>query len=162
VKFAKSYALVCLFLVGSANLTLAADYPVSPDPRLTPGSLCDRPSEKRYPEGIPYCARRVSSETKREVMVEYDRQLGFRVTQMNRQVFKIDHYIPLCMGGSNEDQNLWPQHESVYAVTDPLEGPMCEKMAKGKLRQSEAVELIKRAKADLGEARKMLSYVLAL
>src|SRR5262245_45768293 len=104
---------------------------------MTPGSLCDRPDSKRYPEGIPYCSRSVKSELKREIMRDYDAKLGYGITAMDRSAFKIDHYIPLCMGGSNKQDNLWPQHQSVFTVTDPLEALECEKMAKGKLLQAD-------------------------
>lgn len=137
-------------------------FPKGPAPTLTPGSLCAKPSSKRYAEGIPYCERDVDSELKREVMENYDRQLGYRVLQMDRGLFKIDHFIPLCMGGSNNEDNLWPQHESVYQITDRLEAEACNKMAQGKLLQSKAVEWIREAKLDLSKAPEVLSRVLAL
>lgn len=159
-----------LFVSLSAFLVLLAPdvtfafqaYPTSPDPKLTPGSLCDRPSAKRYPEGIAYCKRNVESETKREIMREYDARLGYRVTSMQRAAFKIDHYIPLCAGGSNHVDNLWPQHVTVYTVTDPLEPAICGKMGQGKLRQADAVALIKRAKANLDQVPAILRQVESL
>lgn len=154
--------LLALFAVFSAlSFSALADgtFPTSPDQTLTPGSLCDRPNQKRYPEGIPYCSRRVKSELKREIMREYDAKLGYQVTEMQRSAFKIDHFIPLCMGGSNNQDNLWPQHVSVYNITDPLEPAFCEKMAQGKLRQAEAVELIRRAKHNLAEVSSILKRV---
>lgn len=123
-------------------------FPTSPDQSLTPGSLCDKPSAKRYPEGIPYCSRGVGSEVKREVIATYDSRLGYSVQSMDRAQFKIDHYIPLCMGGSNRTDNLWPQHQSIYVHTDPLEQLLCEKMAAGRLSQRDALEYIRRAKAN--------------
>jgi hypothetical protein len=61
---------------------------------------------------------------------------------MERTTFKIDHLIPLCLGGSNDTDNLWPQHESIYQNTDPLEPFLCEVLASGRIKQLEAVELI--------------------
>lgn len=149
-----------LLAVFASLPSLAQDvFPTSPNPRLTPGSLCESPTSKRYAEGIPYCARSVSREAKREVMLSYDERLGYQVTVMDRSLFKIDHYIPLCMGGSNRPDNLWPQHQSVYVVTDPLEQVACEKMAAGRLRQAEAVRLIRRAKANPAEASAILRSV---
>ena len=157
-------SFVCLSLV--LSLTQSAfgqpSFPTSPDPSLTPGSLCDKPDSKRYPEGIPYCSRSVKSDLKRDIMETYDEKLSYKVTSMKRADFKIDHYIPLCMGGSNQPNNLWPQHESVYEITDPLEQIACEKMAAGKLRQAEAVELLRRAKANLGEAPAIIRQVARL
>lgn len=137
-------------------------YPTNPDPTLTPGDLCTRPSGYRYPERIAYCERNVSSGRKRQIIEDYNQKLGFEIKRSDRQQFKIDHLIPLCAGGSNDDQNLWPQHKTVYEITDPLEGILCEKMAAGKLLQERAVELILRAKHDLDEAREILALVQSL
>lgn len=132
-------------------------FPTNPDAQLTPGQLCTRPDSYRYKERIPYCTRNVSKRTKVELVREYDRELGYRIGKMNRRDFKIDHYIPLCMGGSNDPRNLWPQHKSVYEVTDPIEQISCEKMQEGVLRQAHAVELIRKAKTDLSKAREVLA-----
>jgi len=70
---------------------------------------------------------------------------------MNRMDFKIDHFIPLCAGGSNDPVNLWPQHKSVYQQTDPVEPLLCQRMLEGKLSQTDAVKLIMRAKLDLNQ-----------
>lgn len=153
---------LALFVFGFSTPVFSAQpFPTSPDPQLTPGSLCAKPNAKRYPEGIAYCERRVASELKAEVMEKYDQLLGYRVTAMRRQLFKIDHYIPLCMGGSNEAENLWPQHESVYSQTDPLEELVCTKMALGRLRQQEAVSIIRQAKADPRRASEFLKVLQA-
>lgn len=136
-------------------------YPTGPNERLTPGDLCERNQSNtfRYPERILYCNRSVSSGEKQSIIRAYDRELGFQIGQMNRQDFKIDHYIPLCMGGSNDDENLWPQHKSIYQITDGLEGKMCELMSKGKLTQVKAVETIRHAKKNLDEVPTIQRWV---
>src|SRR5690606_13002989 len=137
-------------------------FPHGPDDELTPGTLCDSPSEFRYPERIPYCKRNLETQTKRHIIKVYDQVLGFEVGQMNRMDFKIDHLIPLCAGGSNDEANLWPQHKSVYEITDPLEPEICNKMAQGRLKQAEAVNLILEAKTDLDKAPEILKYIQSL
>ena len=127
-------------------------YPIGPDPEKTPGKTCERADEYRYPERIPYCNRNVHPELKAEIIREYDRDLGFVVGRMPRNDFKIDHYIPLCMGGSNSDDNLWPQYKKVYEITDPLEGKLCQLMSNGKMPQQKAISLIKEAKNNLDRA----------
>lgn len=134
------------------------NFPKGPDATLTPGALCDHPDSYRYPEKVPYCERNVSSDLKKSLFVKYD-QLGFRTGQMKRLDFKIDHYIPLCMGGSNDEKNLWPQHKSIYAITDPLEPILCQKMADGRLSQKKAVEYITYGKNHLDEVRRILAEV---
>ncbi len=149
-------------LVFSITGLAKGDFPTGPDLSLTPGSLCQSADEIRYPEKISYCRRDVSTGTKRQIIKEYDEELGYRVGSLNRQDFKIDHYIPLCAGGSNSRNNLWPQHESVFNVTDPLEQLMCEKMADGVLAQKEAVDLIREAKADLSTVPGIIEHLRAL
>jgi tetrahydromethanopterin S-methyltransferase subunit F len=126
------------------------DVPKKPDPKMTPGHLCGEPTRTRYPERVPYCERDVDSMTKESVFAEYKRvyQLG----RYTRHQFKIDHYIPLCMGGSNEPQNLWPQHLTISMLTDKSEALLCKGMSLGKLKQKPAIEAITRAKNDLGYA----------
>ncbi|MCX6130207.1 MAG: hypothetical protein NTX25_14225, partial [Proteobacteria bacterium] len=98
----------------AARIAAQDSYPLFPADVLTPGATCKNPSEYRYPEQIPYCDRSVSSSTKNKVIRTYDSQLQYTIASMSRNDFKIDHYIPLCMGGANDVANLWPQHKSVY------------------------------------------------
>jgi hypothetical protein len=152
-------AFLFVLIQFSATYAQNGRYPIKPDPRLTPGQLCVVADQIRYPEQIKYCSRDVSSETKQSIILTYDAKLGYNIRNQNRGDFKIDHYIPLCMGGSNERQNLWPQHESVYKYTDPLEGLLCEKMKYGKIKQANAIYLIRQAKNDLTSIPQILRYV---
>ncbi|WP_413581475.1 hypothetical protein [Bdellovibrio sp. HCB288] len=155
----KNLFVLCAILVVSLSSFAQDNYPVGPDQNLTPGALCNRPTEHRYPEQINYCERNVDTQTKKGRFAAYDQQLGFHTRQMNRQDFKIDHYIPLCMGGSNDIKNLWPQYKEVYEITDPLEGLLCEKMAQGKLLQKDAIQIIMRAKNNLSEVPAIFARV---
>jgi hypothetical protein len=157
----KSTALFALLFVVSIFSHAGQSFPTGPDEALTPGVLCGRPDAYRYPEKIKYCERDVSTGEKAQIFQKYD-QLGYRTRTMKRQAFKIDHYIPLCAGGDNDEKNLWPQHESVYKITDPLEALVCEKMAAGRLKQQDAIELIKDAKNNLEEAPAIIARVQAL
>lgn len=153
-------SLVSLFLV---NVSLAGDnevrFPKSPDLTETPGKLCSNPTSIRYPEKIAYCERDVDSYTKNAVIAKYDKLFGFSIRQMNRGEFKIDHLIPLCAGGANVEENLWPQHKSVYNVTDPLEPLVCEKMAAGRLKQAEAIKLVLQAKLNLDQVTNIIKQI---
>lgn len=161
-------ALVLFFTlstVGATGLALAesdAAYPRGPDLEMTPGSLCQVGSTFRYPEHIRYCNRDVDTKFKNEIIAEYDRELGYRVRSMPRGQFKIDHFIPLCAGGSNDRDNLWPQHKSVFKITDPLEPLVCQKMADGRLKQADAVQLIREAKTDLSKVQAIYDHIKAL
>ncbi len=157
----KSAVLFAVVMVCSTMSFAKDDFPKGPDASVTPGALCDSPDSYRYPEHIKYCSRDVSSGTKREIFVRYD-QMGYRTRSMNRQDFKIDHYIPLYAGGSNDERNLWPQHKSIYVITDDLEALVCEKMAEGRLKQKDAVNLIIQAKNHLDEVPDIEAQVRAL
>ncbi len=139
-----------------------SDYPIHPQATLTTGSLCQHPSRKRYPEGIDYCSRDVDSQLKRQIIRKYDDVFKYRIGSMPRSDFKIDHLIPLCAGGSNEESNLWPQYKKVYNITDPLEPELCAAMSRGKLLQRDAVTLILRAKNNLDEAAGILRQIRSL
>ena len=153
-------SLVSLFLI---NLSFAdarpPRYPKNPNLDQTPGKLCSGSNKFRYPEHIQYCERNVDSYTKKAIISKYDRLFGYSIGSSNRMDFKIDHLIPLCAGGSNSDENLWPQHKSVYEITDPLEPIVCEKMLEGKLLQADAVVLILKAKMNLDQVPAIIKQV---
>lgn len=157
----KSTALFALLFVVSIFSHAGESFPKGPDENVTPGVLCQNPSNYRYPEKIKYCERNVSTSEKAQIFQKYD-QMGYRTRSLKRSAFKIDHYIPLCAGGDNDEKNLWPQHESVYKITDPLEALICEKMAAGRLKQRDAVAIIKDAKNNLDEVPSIVARVQAL
>lgn len=146
-----------------SGLAYASDqFPVGPDPQHTPGSLCQSSAKKRYKENINYCERNVNTSDKNQIIKMYDEELGFEIRQMNRQDFKIDHFIPLSIGGSNSKDNLWPQHKSVFEVTDPLEQELSNKIVAGLISQKEAIRVIREAKLNLGRVPELLDYVRGL
>jgi hypothetical protein len=154
-----SFILVAIFSISAQAKSI---YPKNPDPRLTPGSVCKQANYYRYPERIAYCNRNVDKSEKQQVIRNYEQQLGYRIDRGQRGSFKIDHLIPLCAGGSNEMDNLWPQHKTVYDITDPMEPLICEKMAEGRLKQARAIELIHRAKNDLSQVPQVMAELNSL
>jgi hypothetical protein len=135
------------------------DFPKEPDPQLTPGSTCKDADELRYPEHIKYCERSVPSSLKDSIIDEYDSDFGYTIAEMQRTDFKIDHYIALCMGGSNERKNLWPQHKSLFVITDPIEQKLCQVMAMGAMEQTEAIVKIKEVKHNLSMAPQLVEQL---
>ncbi len=132
-----------------------ARYPLSPEESMTPGTTCKNPSEYRYPERIPYCTRSVSSSLKNKIIKTYDNTFNYTIGSMPRNDFKIDHYIPLCMGGSNDVANLWPQHKSAYIYTDDLEQKLCLYLERGRMKQIDAIAYIKHVKNNLDQAERI-------
>ena len=150
------------FSAGYAPRALADKFPEGPQLQVTPGSFCDHADQVRYPERVAVCQRNVKHELKQDIIAEYDKQFGYSIRSMDRQKFKIDHLIPLCAGGGNSRENLWPQHESIYNITDPLEPLICGKMAAGKLLQAKAAEIIIYAKTHLDQVPTVMKELEAL
>lgn len=136
----------------STSFASFEQFPTNPSQELTPGSLCQRPDAYRYPEHIKYCERDVSSRDKARIIESYDEALGFNIRSLKRSDFKIDHYISLCIGGSNSSNNLWPQHRSVYELTDPIESKLCVLLQRGTISQQYAVDTLKHVKNNLDDA----------
>ncbi|MES2801238.1 MAG: HNH endonuclease signature motif containing protein [Bdellovibrionota bacterium] len=142
----------------TAPLNPTGKYPIQPDTEMTPGKLCEH-GTKRYAQQITYCERDVSSGQKNAIIKDYDQELGFKIQTMDRGVFKIDHFIPLSIGGSNDVENLWPQHKSVYAYSDRLELLVYQAMEADKIAQAKAIEVIKECKLDLPKCSGLEDYV---
>lgn len=137
-------------------------FPTGPQLTETPGSLCINSSTRRYPEGIRYCERSVDRYTKDSIIKKYDSLFGYQIGSMPRGAFKIDHLIPLCAGGGNSVENLWPQHKSVYEITDPIEPLLCQKMADGKLKQADAIKIVLQAKTHLDQVPALIQKLNSL
>lgn len=159
-------ALRSMFVAASLLISAFAlaeeRYPVGPNPNMTPGATCENSKTHRYPENIVYCERNVSTADKRAIIKAYDDQLGYSIQQMDRQEFKIDHFIPLSIGGSNSKDNLWPQHRSVFTITDPLETVLFEKISVGAITQADAIRVVREAKLNLDRVPELIDYVESL
>lgn len=154
--------IVVLFLslvLSALNVNAGDQFPIGPDARMTPGDVCKNSPVRRYAERIVYCNRDVDPSLKADIIREYDRELGYQIQSMSRGDFKIDHFIPLSIGGSNERENLWPQHRSIYEQTDALEGMLSEKISQGRIKQEEAIRVVREAKTNLGRVVELMHYV---
>lgn len=148
----KTLFMILLALITNHSYA-SPKFPLGPDPELTPGSLCDTPDTFKFSSRIPYCDRNVNSDEKWIIIYKYMSKLQFTIDNSNRKDFKIDHFIPLCLGGSNKMDNLWPQHKSLYKITDELETLLCQKLANGKIDQDQAINIIKAGKLKLMSPR---------
>lgn len=144
------HILFITLILSATNASAGRAYPRSPEPSLTPGALCTTPDSHRYPEQIAYCERALNSFNKESIFIAY-RAFGYSLSG-ERSQYKVDHFIPLCAGGSNEPANLWPQYYTISKITDPMEALGCEVLAKGKISQKNLIEIIVDAKMDLKTA----------
>jgi hypothetical protein len=107
--------LIAFFLF----LSKSHSYPQIPDITISPGHICtiDNPDfqEFRYNENIPYCKRNVSKSRKSKIYEIY------KISIKDKANFTIDHIIPLSLGGSNSNLNLWPEHKKIKATRPNLE-----------------------------------------
>lgn len=132
-----------LLLIVLITMTYSMDaiaYPLTP---RTHGGYCTTNHIDfdgfRYAEKIAHCKRHVSTSRKNKICRSY----GVN----NRKHYKVDHIIPLSIGGDNSDDNLWCQHESIDTVR--LEYALYMKLKKGKIIQQEAFDIILDAKFNL-------------
>ncbi len=108
----------------------------------TTGHLCTETDpdfdEFRYEEMIPHCRRNVTTERKVDICL--------RDGVEDRTNYTVDHIIPLSIGGSNDDDNLWCQHYSLNVTH--LEYQTYQQLKKGEITQQEAIEIVLNAKFD--------------
>ncbi len=160
----KTLVLRSLFVLSFLfqSLVMASgSFPEGPELKETPGALCLK-GVKRYPENITYCERDVTSDLKKQIIRMYDQEFGYNIQKLPRDQFKIDHFIPLSIGGSNDITNLWPQHRSVYEITDPIETLLFEKISTAKIKQADAIRLVREVKLNLSKAPEVTRYLQGL
>ena len=118
--------------------TMAYDF--LPNPQITPGLTSGHPIPEICSKGYPERMRNVTQKTKDQIYKIY------KVDAMKcRGGCKIDHLIPLSIGGSNDPKNLWPheynQFWSVYKKTR-LEVRLRKEVCVGSLPLTEAQQCI--------------------
>ena len=120
--------------------------PTYPDPVLTPGVFDDNVTQSSVQKTICKAnetaeVRRVTEKMKREVFARY--HLDY---DKLRKAYEVDHFIPLCVGGANDIENLWPQRWSPKPGArekDIVESHLHKKICEGDLSLDEAQEIIK-------------------
>lgn len=75
--------------------------PLLPDPVLTPGAVRSVDRAEICRPGYSKSVRNTSRETKEEIYRKYG------VVKDHRR-YKIDHLVPLSIGGADSAENLWP------------------------------------------------------
>ncbi|HEX4924281.1 MAG TPA: hypothetical protein VFV50_09345 [Bdellovibrionales bacterium] len=133
-----------ILLMGSTVLGAQHPFPLVPNAKLTPGSLCTPNSPDfegyRYSQKIPYCRRSVTYEQKQIV---YD---AYRIPHGCRRNYTVDHLIPLSIGGSNQFENLWPEHHRVKQTRISFEDEIHMQVRDGQMSQQSAVQLVYKVK----------------
>lgn len=109
---------------------------------LTPGHLCSK-ADPDYTHhsaaGYPLCKRHVTPAIRRTVFALYG------IPKPRWRDYELDHYIPLCAGGSNAPANLWPEPLAHAARKDRLEARLCSLLRRAAITQSAALAQLRQA-----------------
>ncbi len=129
-----------ILLIALASPALA-DSGILPDPQITPGAI-------RTGDVGEMCStstrelRHWSRERDDRIMLEYGLPPGAHPQ------YEIDHLLPLCLGGADDDRNLWPEPrrslEPIWSAErkDELEARACSLACSGQLDVAEAQRAI--------------------
>lgn len=132
----KVFTLVLIFFCSYASVHASG-----PDWDQTPGEICqpkDRDFEKYdYPEQIARCKRHVTKSEKKKVADSYG-----GIPEDDWRNYEFDHLIPLCAGGSNAIENIWPEPIDHAHEKDKVENQVCRGMKAGTMTQKKAIQTI--------------------
>lgn len=97
--------VICLIAAFSTKASAKGIYADAPNKTLTPGAIGSTDKAEVCDPGYPARVRNVTEATKKKVYKNY---------QVDKKLCvggcKIDHLVPLSIGGANDITNLWP-HE---------------------------------------------------
>jgi hypothetical protein len=135
--------LVVLFFAGTTAAS-AQEFPIRPNGTLTPGVIAsiDQDDVCGLVDGLSYSkrSRHTPIELKRGVYAAYG-------IAPNGRDFEIDHRVPLCIGGADARENLWPQEglrHPNFQDKDRLEAEVCRLVCRDHLitlREGQAIFL---------------------
>lgn len=133
-----------LLLFLSLLLQKSYSYPLIPNEKTSPGHMCTINDtdfqEYRYRQNIVYCKRNLSFNKKTSIYNKYGIDLS------ERDQYTIDHIIPLSIGGSNSELNLWPEHKNVKQSRPNLETCIFNLVKNDLIKQKIAVDFILKVK----------------
>ncbi len=114
-----------LALALAATQALAQSVGTMPDPVITPGAV--RSTDFDEICGQPTAALRFMPRERADAIL-----VRYGLPTEAHPNFQIDHLVPLCLGRSDEDANLWPEpRRSIAAIEnaerkDRLETRLCQ------------------------------------
>jgi hypothetical protein len=120
---ARSIALIVAVYIAAIPRAAGADMP---DHAKTPGDVAQRSEATVCRIGDARRERAVSYRTRDRVYLAYGIPRGRR-----KGLYRIDHLIPLELGGSNRPSNLWPQTYADSKRKDRVEGELHEAVCTG-------------------------------
>jgi hypothetical protein len=144
VAVATTSKLLAIILFAGALAAPAFAFDTRPNPNLTGGSVRIDGHDVHATCGHSKAHRGSMSHARRdEILTRYGLPPG------THPDYEIDHLIPLCLGGSDDSSNLWPEPRRTMEPTwnaeakDRLERFMCDMVCAGQLDIGAAQEAIK-------------------
>ncbi len=132
-----------LVLVLSSASFAGFQSPKAPNPKLSPGKLCS-PEDSDYwrtfgegEQAVHICSRNVSMSQKYQTLSKYG------IDKKKRSQYKIDHVIPLNIGGSNDSSNLFPIDKSLMGIYERAEWPIYQAFRHDMVTTKEAQSFVK-------------------
>ena len=107
---------------------------------LTPGDVLTTDKEIVCVTGYSSTVRDVPQSLREKVFAAYN--VPYPQPKGSTEV---DHAVPLCAGGSNDEKNLWVQFDTYpgYHEKDRVEIYLCKQVCDGKMSLQEAQEKIR-------------------
>jgi hypothetical protein len=131
-----------VFILATVLSTSVLAYPKIPKIWLAPGEFCTENDRDfigyQYPDRVARCKRNVSYQTKNKICRLYG--------VYDRRDYTVDHIIPLSLGGSNSEKNLWCQSRKI--ITASLEFYYYRMVRDGKMRHAFAIHALMAWKFD--------------
>ena len=116
--------------------------PILPNPKLTPGDTFPVTLADIQVKGYSATVRDVPTKEKRAVYAAYG------ITHWNKGEYEMDHLIALSLGGSNSQQNLWPQSY----LTEPWNAHTKDQL------EYKLLQLVRAGKVDLHTAQQAMAH----
>jgi len=113
--------------------SLVRDAHLYPNPALTPGETLTVTTAQVSVPGYASSVRNVTTAEKRQVYAAY----GIAYPQRSG-TYECDHFIPLCLGGSNSISNLWPEPSPEFHWKDGFEVYLWRQVRAGSISLDEA------------------------
>ena len=130
----RNIALIVALFCAALPRAVGADMP---NHAVTPGDVAQRDEAVVCRLGEARRERAVSYRTRDRVYLAYGIPRGQR-----KGLYRIDHLIPLELGGSNRPSNLWPQTYADSKRKDRVEGELHEAVCTGAMTLAAAQRAI--------------------
>lgn len=106
-----------------------------PDRKVVTGGILERDKTIICKTGYSSTVRNVPLSLRKKVFardgVDYPQPYG---------TYELDHWLPLCLGGSNEESNLFVQFEPYYKWKDRVEVYLCKELCRTNQSVDEVAE----------------------